>query len=325
MDGATLSLEARKLTLYFNEQLRAPGGLAADLLLAEFARTGIEVSVLLRGVEGFGTHHLMHSERFENTSLNQPLVVVAVDRAERIGEIMPEASRLVSSGLVTSERAWLLDSADLPGLAHDAVRLSVYCGRSNGVARPPYRPVVDHLRACGFEGATVFLGVDGTMRGRRERARFFSANRDVPVMILAVGSRAAAVRALERLADVVPDPIVTAEGVQICKRQGELIAPPPPAADGLLKVMIHSGSESLHYNLLEELRHTGAAGATTLRGVWGYRGDKAPHGDSARSFRRTSPVVTTVIDGAGQIAASWAVIDRLTRDRGLVTCEVVPR
>ena len=70
----------------------------------------------------------------------------------------------------------------------DAVKLTVYVGRRrrvNGAAA--FYAVCELLHQHRFAGATVFLGVDGTAHGQRRRARFFSANTDVPIMIVAVG------------------------------------------------------------------------------------------------------------------------------------------
>jgi PII-like signaling protein len=331
---------ARKLTAYFNEALRSGGRLAADRLLDTFGREDVKASVLLRGIEGFGAHHRLHTERFENASLDQPVVAVAVDGAERIERIVEEVDRLLPSGLVTTERAWLLSddlAADaLPEVAHGSVKLTVYCGRAERhQGKPAFQALIDHLQVCGVDGATAFLGVDGTVHGQRQRARFVSRNRDVPLMVISVGDGEAVLRALPGIAGIATAPVVTVEGIQLCKRDGVPLAPPEfdGRADGnpfWRKLMIHAagdthvGGESLHYQLVEQLRELGAAGATSLRGIWGYRGQAPAHGDSAWSVRRTSPVVTIVIDRDERLAESWEAIDLLTRRHGLVTSELVP-
>jgi PII-like signaling protein len=86
---------------------------------------------------------------------------------------------------------------------------------------------------------------------------------------------------------------------------------------------LHAG-EPVHRAILRRLRQTDARGATSLRGVWGYHGDHAPHGDRLLQLGRRAPVVTVVVDTPGRIASSFDVIDELTRADGLVTCEMVP-
>lgn len=71
-------------------------------------------------------------------------------------------------------------------------------------------------------------------------------------------------------------------------------------------------------------RRAAASGATVLRGVWGFYGDRKPHGDKMFRIVRRVPVVTTVIDTPQAIAAAFDVVDELTQQHGLVTSEMVP-
>jgi PII-like signaling protein len=75
---------------------------------------------------------------------------------------------------------------------------------------------------------------------------------------------------------------------------------------------------------VRRLRTAGLSGATTQRGLWGFHGDHPPHGDRLLQLGRHVPVVTIVIDSGERIAAAFAVIDELTRERGLVTSETIP-
>ncbi len=216
-----MSVPARKLTVYFNEALRGEHGLAAAELFELFAAAGLRSSVLLRGIEGFGAHHHLHTERLENASLNQPVVAVAVDERERIEALLPDVQRIVTRGLITTERALLWDEASAregvkATLHAEAVKLTVYCARARRQGgRPHVRAVLEHLSGSGVGGATAFLGLDGTVHGERRRASFFSRNRDVPVMVIAVGDRSAVGRAAQRLGRVLEAPIATLERVEL--------------------------------------------------------------------------------------------------------------
>ena len=46
----------------------------------------------------------------------------------------------------------------------------------------------------------------------------------------------------------------------------------------------------LHLEIIRRLRASDAAGATSLRGVWGFHGDQPPHGDKLLQIRRHVPV-----------------------------------
>jgi PII-like signaling protein len=133
------------------------------------------------------------------------------------------------------------------------------------------------------------------------------------------------------------EPLLTLERVRVCKRDGHLLDTPHllPSTDehGMplwQKVMIYTSEAALHHGqpihraVNRRLRATCAAGSTTLRGIWGFHGDHAPHGDRPFQLGRHVPTVTVVIDSPDRIAQSFAIVDELTSERGLVTSEVVP-
>ena len=61
-----------------------------------------------------------------------------------------------------------------------------------------------------------------------------------------------------------------------------------------------------------------------LRGIWGFRGDRLPHGDKLIQLGRDVPVTTIVVDSPDRIAAAFAIVDDVTGDDGVVTAERVP-
>jgi PII-like signaling protein len=90
------------------------------------------------------------------------------------------------------------------------------------------------------------------------------------------------------------------------------------------EAMKHHG-QPVHRAIVRRLRSAGISGTTTLRGIWGFHGDHAPHGDRLLQLGRHVPVVTIVIDTPERIATAYAIIDELTSERGLVTCETISR
>jgi PII-like signaling protein len=74
---------------------------------------------------------------------------------------------------------------------------------------------------------------------------------------------------------------------------------------------------------VRRLRRAGAAGVTSLRGVWGYHGDHAPHGDRLWQLRRHVGVVTVIVDTAERMRRWYEIVDELTAETGLVTGEIV--
>jgi PII-like signaling protein len=96
------------------------------------------------------------------------------------------------------------------------------------------------------------------------------------------------------------------------------------------KLMVYTGEQSRHrghplqHQLIRRLHEAGAAGATSLRAVWGYHGDHQPHGDSFWQLRRRVGVVTVIVDSPERIRQWFAIVDELTDETGLVTSEMVP-
>ena len=64
----------------------------------------------------------------------------------------------------------------------------------------------------------------------------------------------------------------------------------------------HQG-QPVHRAIVRRLRSAGISGATTLRGIWGFHGDHAPHGDRLLQLGRHVPAVTIVVDTPERIAA----------------------
>ncbi|HTR70557.1 MAG TPA: DUF190 domain-containing protein [Mycobacteriales bacterium] len=331
-----------KLTCYFGERHRGARGFVADELLDIYERHEIAASIMLRGVEGFGLKHHLRSDRSLSLSEDLPAVTVAVDTRQRIENVLDEVRQISGVGLITLERARLIrgdvHSLQLPPSHHEATKLTIYLGRQERSYRvPSYLAVCDLLYRRGVAGATVLLGVDGTVRGRRERAEFFGRNAQVPTMVLAVGDGATIGKVLPELGGLLSEPLISVERVRICKRDGELLERPHqlPGTDeyGMAlwqKLSIfaseaaHVDGQPLHRAVTRRLRATGASGTTTLRGIWGYHGDHAPHGDRAFRVVRHVPTLSIAIDTPERISEMFPVVDEVTRDRGLVTVEMVP-
>jgi PII-like signaling protein len=332
-----------KLTAYYGERHRARGRFLADALLDVCEAHALQAGIVLRAAEGFGLKHHMRTDRLLTLSEDLPVVTVAVDTRERIQAALPEITALMSHGLLTLERARMPSdprAADpLPGDLGDAVKLTIFVGRRERCGgRPAYLAVVDLLHERGVAGATVLLGVDGTAHGVRRRARFFAGNADVPMMVISIGAAERIAAVLAELGTMLTRPLVTLERVRVCKRDGKRLAEPRHLSEtdesGLgfwQKLMVYAGEQArapnghqLHATLVRRLRQTGARGATTVRGIWGYHGDHQPHGDRLFALRRHVPLVTVIVDTPDRLRQSFEVVDELTTHTGLVTSEIVP-
>jgi PII-like signaling protein len=337
-----MNQDCLKLTTYFGERDRtARVPLAADLIEL-YGNLGLRTSVLLRGADGFGPLHHLHAEGMLSLSEDLPVVSVAVDARSRIEAALERVLEIQRRGLITLERAELLSGSapsaeELAKQPGEAIKLTVYVGRQQRVGRVPADVAIcDLLHRNGMAGAIVLLGVDGTRAGRRFRARFIGRNADVPLLIVALGTGERVTAVLPELARLLPEALMTVEPVRLCKRDGERLSErqlfegsDEHGLEWWQKLTVYSshhashGDYPLHLAIARRLRESAAAGVTCLRGIWGFHGDHAPHGDGLFQLERHVPVCTITIDRPEQIARSFEVIDELTQAHGLVTSEMV--
>jgi PII-like signaling protein len=332
-----------KLTTYFSERDRSGHRLLGDALFDVYERHQIHTSVLLRGAGGFGQHHHIQTDRLLTLSENLPAVSIAIDAKAQIEQALPAVLEVATHGLVTLERAQVLAGDALAGLRQPStgdglVKITLYGGRAiRAEGRAGYVAAIEVLREAGVTAATTLLAVDGTLHSERQRARFFARNSNVPLMLLAIGTAESIGQALPSVVDLLEDPVATVERVHVAKSAGMTVSSPPevPAEDpsGLpiwQKVMISAeeqariGGHPLYRELVTRLWHAGAAGATALRAVRGFYGDRGPFADRLLSLTRNVPVHVIVIDTPMNMQRWWPIIDDATAQDGIVTSELVP-
>ena len=72
-------------------------------------------ATVLRAIMGFGANAHLHTDRVEVLSLDLPIVVEVIETAEKIEAILPEIDAMITSGLITLERAKvIMYRADVP-------------------------------------------------------------------------------------------------------------------------------------------------------------------------------------------------------------------
>jgi PII-like signaling protein len=324
------------LTSYLRERHRAGAAALIDL----YSRRSVRASVLLRGIYGYGPG------QSASPSLplleNPPLTAIAVDTASRIEVMLDEVAAIARPRLITLERARLLSDEIEPHRLGEpssaATRLTIYCGRADRVFEVPvFEAACELLYRRQVAGATVLSGIDGTAGGRRRRAHPLLLGARAPLVVIAVGSGQRIGMLLPELGGLFRHPLMTVAQVRLCKRDGQFVSRPeaPSAADepaGMtpqVKLTVYTseatrvGGEPAHRAIVRRLRSAGVGGVTAQRGIWGFHGEHAPHGDHFPRHGRHVPVVTTVIDHAERIGVAFDVINALTPGRGLVTAETV--
>jgi PII-like signaling protein len=325
-----------QLRFHFGGRDRCGEGPLEAAVMERCARRGVRAAALLRGVEGFGGKHRVRTDRLLSLSEDAPLVVVAVGGAAEIEALADEVRDMAGEGLVVVERVDVVGhgtagpattsaamaagpAVGAPGDGEEVVKATVWGPRTG--ASSPHLEAVAAMKRHGALAATVLLGVDGVLDGERRRARFVAGNRDVPGMTVAIGARTAIDAAVAEVDGAAH--LVTVDGVETYRRIGTVSLHSDEGVErnsGIDRVSLHTpparrvtlvtseiatgGSHPRYVDLIHALRREGAAGATALRGVWGFRGDGEPHGDRVLALRRDVPMVVEAVD-VPERAARW--------------------
>ncbi len=108
------STEATKLTIYIGDSDRH-GRKSLHLAIVELLHDeGISGATVLHGIEGYGSHKRIHTARILDLSGDLPLVIVVVDRPEKIEAVLPKLDEIIGEGLVTTEEARIVISRPPP-------------------------------------------------------------------------------------------------------------------------------------------------------------------------------------------------------------------
>ena len=99
MDINGRALEVR---VYIGESDRNGSMPTYEAVVRLLREKGCAGATVLRGIEGFGAHSRIHTASVLRLSSDLPVVVVAVDRAERIEALLPQLGKMVHGGLVTT-------------------------------------------------------------------------------------------------------------------------------------------------------------------------------------------------------------------------------
>jgi PII-like signaling protein len=310
--------ELRQLRFHFGERDRCDDGPLDAAVMDACARRGVAAAALLRGVEGFGAKHQLRTDRMLSLSEDAPLVAVAVGATAEIEALAEEVRGMGSGGLIAVEEVEaLVDAAER---APDEMVKATIWGPRTGPASPHFDAVAALHRRRAM-AATVLLGVDGVLDGERRRGRFVAGNRGVPAMTVAVGERAAIDAALEELDGAAH--FVTVEGVVTSSRI-EGVSHHGAARITLVTSKVAAcDSGPLYVELIRRLRAEGAAGATALRGVWGFRGDGEPHGDRVLTLRRDVPLVVEAVDTPERAARWREIAASLGSDQDLMYSQLI--
>jgi PII-like signaling protein len=93
-----------KLLRVFVGESDRHGGQPLYTAVVEAARHfGLAGATVFKGIEGYGSHAVLHAARVFDLSTDLPVLVEIVDTEEKIRAFLPELEPLIGGGLVTLE------------------------------------------------------------------------------------------------------------------------------------------------------------------------------------------------------------------------------
>lgn len=95
------SITAKRLTIYVGEGMKWQGKALYHALVLLLKGAGLAGVTVIRGIEGYGKRNSIYAARIIDLSYDLPVVVEAVDSAEKVASVLPQVRAMVSQGLIT--------------------------------------------------------------------------------------------------------------------------------------------------------------------------------------------------------------------------------
>lgn len=97
--------EGTLLRIFIGESDRFEGKPLYEAIVYLARKKGLAGATVLKGIEGFGAHSRMHTQKLLRLSQDLPIVVEIVDDKEKIDSFLPLLDEMIKEGLVTLEKA----------------------------------------------------------------------------------------------------------------------------------------------------------------------------------------------------------------------------
>lgn len=90
----------QQLWIYIDEGDSQQGRTIASRIVDTLRAAGAPGVTVLRGVGGYGTHGVFHSDLLVDIPSRLPLIITCIDRSDRLQRVLPKLSELVQEGLI---------------------------------------------------------------------------------------------------------------------------------------------------------------------------------------------------------------------------------
>lgn len=100
----SLAEHGKLLRIFLGESDKHEGRPLYEWIVRKAREEGLAGATVLRGLEGFGAHSLLHTAKILRLSSDLPIVIEVVDTEEKIEKFLPLIDEAIKEGLVTVEK-----------------------------------------------------------------------------------------------------------------------------------------------------------------------------------------------------------------------------
>ena len=103
MEHERFESERTLMRIHIGESDRWHGKPLYDAIVELLRAEKFSGATVLRGVGGFGSSSVYHTEKIMRLSQDLPIVIEVIENAERIEKMLPDLDQMIGGGLVTLE------------------------------------------------------------------------------------------------------------------------------------------------------------------------------------------------------------------------------
>jgi uncharacterized protein len=96
--------ERTLMRIHIGESDRWHGKPLYEAIVELLRREKLSGATVLRGVGGFGSSSVYHTDKVLRLSQDLPIVIEVIETTERIEQILPQLDQMIGGGLVTLEK-----------------------------------------------------------------------------------------------------------------------------------------------------------------------------------------------------------------------------
>lgn len=94
---------AQRLRIYLGERDHRGGQPLYSAIVQAARSAGIAGATVLKGIEGYGSHSIVHAARIVDLSADLPVIVELIDAPAAIAAFLPLVTGMLEGGLITCE------------------------------------------------------------------------------------------------------------------------------------------------------------------------------------------------------------------------------